>query len=976
MPVKTLAAFLFVTASSFGATLTIPVAGGPLSIDGAADELMWHNAKTLTLRPAGFGDPFPRGGETRIAVRGAYLCLSARLPEPGRVVARSAGRDAAWWNEDLVSWTFRIRPAGSRSRIVKLSVNPLGGFRVDYGGAEKPAASAKDILAAARIGPAGWTAEAAIGLGQLDRIGFLAIERVRVARPAAPELHWHWPAPNEPADYELPAAGPAAIDPPGFHPAESGASNRDPLRAGLQLPHRVWSDSERRTLGVEQMVENSLRRRMAEVAARERSEWEKVRTLADWERFRDRRLDALRASLGDFPERSPLRAVVTRRAGIGEGFVIENLVFESRPNLLVTANLYLPEKPARAPAIIMVHSHHAPKIQGELQDMGMTWSRAGAAVLVMDQIGAGERLQSQPWPRESYYSRYALNIQLDLAGESLMKWMVWDVMRAVDLLLERPYIDASRIVLIGAVAGGGDPAAVAAALDDRIAAVVPFNFGEAGPEEHYLEGPRGYDFQTAWPGWGSWEMTRNLRHSAAREFFPWFLCASVAPRGFLYSFEIAWPHGVEQQPAWARYQRVFGLYGKPDRLEQVDGFGPFPGPGECTNVGAYLRKKIYPILNRWLNIPIPPAEYSNPRPERDLMCLTPPVAAERRPRTASEIALATARDRLVAARSKLSLLAAGERLDRLRASLKNRLGDIEPGGQPSARLAWSRSLPDFTVDAFTLASEPGIHLPLLLLRPAAAGASGRLPVVLALAQGGKERFLAARSAELSELLKAGSAVCLLDVRGTGETSAEAARGPGAMSLAATEQMLENTMLGAQLKDARAALRFLQTLGHIDPNRMAVWGDSFAQTNPRESLIDQSLLQRPGPRAIHQAEPLGPVLALLAALYDDRVRAVATRRGLVSYVSVLEDRFCYVPLDAVVPGILEVADIPDIVASLAPRGVLLEGLADGRNRALEEPEWRSRLQPALSAYGGIPSRLLVRTEPSGAQLARWLVEQFR
>ena len=106
---------------------------------------------------------------------------------------------------------------------------------------------------------------------------------------------------------------------------------------------------------------------------------------------------------------------------------MENLVFESRPGLVVAANLYLPSsRKAPVPAIVVVHSHHAPKTHWELQDLGMTWARAGPRFLIMDQLGAGERLQSQPWPRESYYSRNALGMQLYLAGESLMKWMVWD----------------------------------------------------------------------------------------------------------------------------------------------------------------------------------------------------------------------------------------------------------------------------------------------------------------------------------------------------------------------------------------------------------------------------------------------------------------------------------------------------------------------------------------------------------------------
>src|SRR5581483_9503599 len=136
----------------------------------------------------------------------------------------------------------------------------------------------------------------------------------------------------------------------------------------------------------------------------------------------------------------------------------------------VTANLYLPAeaKPAM-PGIVIVHSLHAPKTQFENQDMGIMWARGGAAVLVMDQPGYGDRLEAYPWAREFYHSRYVSGMQLYLVGESHIKWMVWDIMRGIDLLLDRKDIDPKRIVLLGAVAGGGDPAAVEAALDTRVA---------------------------------------------------------------------------------------------------------------------------------------------------------------------------------------------------------------------------------------------------------------------------------------------------------------------------------------------------------------------------------------------------------------------------------------------------------------------------------------------------------------------------
>src|SRR5262249_54571372 len=152
--------------------------------------------------------------------------------------------------------------------------------------------------------------------------------------------------------------------------------------------------------------------------------------------------------------------------------------------------------PRSMPGILLCHSHHNPKSQGELQDMGVLWARAGCLVLVMDQLGHGERRQhpfadarSYPRPfragRQDYYFRYNVGLQLHLAGDSLMGWMVWDLTRGVDLLLARPGIDPGRIILLGAVAGGGDPAAVTAALDPRITAVAPFNFGGPQPETTY-----------------------------------------------------------------------------------------------------------------------------------------------------------------------------------------------------------------------------------------------------------------------------------------------------------------------------------------------------------------------------------------------------------------------------------------------------------------------------------------------------------
>src|SRR6185295_311651 len=294
------------------------------------------------------------------------------------------------------------------------------------------------------------------------------------------------------------------------------------------------------------MIGRDARARIDEANRRESDAWSKIRTREEWEAYRDRRIGALRASLGATADVPRTLGVKVARKLDGDGFRIENLVYESRPELMVTANLYVPvpERPSM-PGIVIIHSHHNPKTQSELQDMGMTWARLGCYVLVMDQVGHGERRQhpfvdaaSYPGPfkvgRQDYFFRYVTAMQLYLVGESLIGWMAWDVSRGVDLLLARPGIDAKRIILLGSVAGGGDPAGVAAALDPRIKAVVPFNFGGPQPETKYPL-PENAEDAFNYAGGGSWESTRNLRSSAHDGFLPWVIVGSVAPRKIIHA---------------------------------------------------------------------------------------------------------------------------------------------------------------------------------------------------------------------------------------------------------------------------------------------------------------------------------------------------------------------------------------------------------------------------------------------------------
>src|SRR5262249_17898167 len=165
---------------------------------------------------------------------------------------------------------------------------------------------------------------------------------------------------------------------------------------------------------------------------------------------------------------------------------------------------------------------------------------------------------------------------------------------------------------------------------------------------------------------------------------------------------------------------------------------------------------------------------------------------------------------------------------------------------------------------------------------------------------------------------------------------------------------------------------------LDSQRIGVWGDSFVSANPLHLSLDELPQWQVGPDIERQAEPLGGLLAVLSGLYEDRVRAVAVQNGLVSYLSIFDDRFVYVPQDIIVPGILEVGDLPDVTAALAPRPLLLEGLVDGRNRSVPEAALQQQLEPLFAAYkkASVAAPVIrLRQSDKSLALTEWFLEHL-
>jgi dienelactone hydrolase len=691
------------------------------------------------------------------------------------------------------------------------------------------------------------------------------------------------------------------------------------------------------------MVGRSLREQIAAANRASSAAWSKIESREDWERFRLEKLAALRTALGPFPKRSAKPRTLVTRTVQGDGFQILNLIYESRPGLVVTANLYAPD-PLRdsMPGILLSHSHHNPKHEGELQDMGMTWARAGCYVLVPDHLGHGERRQhpfvtaadykgSFQVGRQDYYFRYDTSLQLYLVGETLMGWLAHDLMTGVDQLLAQPGIDAKRIILLGSVAGGGDPAAVTAALDERIACVVPFNFGGPQPESKY---PLPEDAETSfnYAGGGSWESTRNLYRSAADGFLPWVIVGSIAPRHLIHAHEFSWDR--EHDPVWKRYGKIWELYGASDRLAFAHGHGTLMGQNpmgsHCNNIGAVQRRQIHEAFRTWFHIDVKPeGEFSARRTREELTCLTDDARQQFQPQALHEILASLADERLASARKRRVALNADQLRKQVREDWTRLLGNIAP--PPTA----VRSFPEEQVGGLTIRREilniePGIQVPLMVISENGAVNEAR-PLVVRVAADGIAGMLKRCGAEIAASVGNGNVVALVEVRGTGESCPGAEHGQQAAITAnsATALMLGQPLLAGQLRDLRAAWRHLVADKRVDRTKMTVIGESPAPPLPQSAAFSypRRIDRRPA-----ECLPQGALLALLLALFEDDIASVETSGCLVSFRSVLDSSFVQVPHESIVPGILLITDLSDLAAVLAPRSVVFRDRVDGQGRA--------------------------------------------
>jgi cephalosporin-C deacetylase-like acetyl esterase len=587
--------------------------------------------------------------------------------------------------------------------------------------------------------------------------------------------------------------------------------------------------------------------------------------------------------IGGLPAaRTPLQARVTGRRQ-GEGFTVENVLYESVPGFPVTANLYLPAAGAgRRPAILASMGHY--DLGKAAERWGPDLARQGFVVLAYDPMGQGERLQH--YDAELRASRVGgateehgqAGARAELAGESLARYFVWDAMRGLDYLASRADVDPDRLGAAGC-SGGGTVTTYLAALDDRVkaAAVACYLTSWAA----LVDGPGAQDAEQSVAGF----LSSGLDMAD--------YVALIAPRPVLIvSTEDDFFPVAGAGTVFDEGRRLYALAGVPDRIS----WSRSPGGHGVTPRG---REDVARFFSRWLGgdalaaTDLPDARLA---PADLAVTATGQVATALAARTVADLIA----DHAPVPAPGVSLPAAVQELT-----------GVPPGpsgGAPAVTVHRSVPRPGYRLDVVSFPVEEGIVLWGLLAVPEGPG---RHPALLMADPRLRSATADAPGADLDESARAGHVVLAVELRGAA-TLADPAGRPSLLGPLAAAQRLAavvgRSLAGMRTLDVRRALDVLFAREDVDPARIDAMG---------RGTFGLPLLQ--------------------AAVLDARIARVALEATPVSYRAVLDHSLHRDLPEILLPGVLGRYDIGDLIRALAPRPVVIADPVDAVGQSMTASE---------------------------------------
>lgn len=585
-------------------------------------------------------------------------------------------------------------------------------------------------------------------------------------------------------------------------------------------------------------------------------------TVADIRRHQEQLRADFQERLGPFPPRTALNGRTVGRVP-GDGFRIERVVFESRPQFFVTANFYVPAGPPPFPAVLFPCGHSEQgKAEPAYQRACAALARSGVAVLCYDPIGQGERKQLlDANPRFRATSEHMLcGVAPILLGENLATYRIWDGIRGIDYLASRPEVDARRLGCAGN-SGGGLMTSYLMALDDRIQVAVPSCFITTTRRKNRSPGP-GDAEQNVFG-----QLAIGLDHADflnMRAPRPALVCA--ATQDFV-PIEGSWE-------AFREAKRVYTRFGAGQRLGLAEADAKH-------GLSDHLRDAMVRFLHRWLPSDAEQAELRAVEPfDATALQCTPSGQVLDIPGARSifdinrERAKQLGQQRAVQRHSPEDLRVVVRRM----AGVRRRAQDVAPPS--TARGSIVRQ--NLEIEKFVLDVD-GMAIPLLLCEGASAEGT---PILLVHSSG--KAALAASVGLLERLASEGRTVAAVDLRGYGETQMRAWRysamadqiGSNAAEFFVA-YMLGESLVGQRADDLLAAAAWLR--------------DRYQ-----------------APAVELQAEGAASIPALhAAALEPSQFAAVQLSGGIASWEQVIDATVTKGQLENVVHGALRHYDLPDL-----------------------------------------------------------------
>lgn len=626
------------------------------------------------------------------------------------------------------------------------------------------------------------------------------------------------------------------------------------------------------------------------LAAREKREAALARIVSPRD-VRDRQAWAKRTLLsliGELPEKTDLNA---RVVGSFErpGYRLERIVYESRPKLYVSANLYIPtsNRPPFPGVLFQLGHSGNGKAYAPYQRACQGLARLGFLVLAFDPIGQGERINypdatgvRSRLPGGSDEEHTLPGKQMLLTGTTCSQFQLWDAIRSLDYLAAHPLVDALKLASTGQ-SGGATLTMLLVAVDERLKAAAVFS----GITENLA-------CKNFLPPGSTDDAEQNFIGAGPLGFDRWDLLYPFAPKPMLISISDKDSFGTYSPnyvaDSWEEYQklaRIYRLMGAPQLLSWAD--TPLPHALSYDS-----RLKMYSWFLRHLKgVSEPIRQEPQVAPERDADLWVSETGNVVRS-FGGETPFSLARKR---ASSRIPV-----------PNIPQLLGLERP--RPQSRAALLRTTPSergITIETLDIPSVAGVHLPAWLFRPKQE-VSGK-PVLLILHPAGRNSVWA-EDGLCQELAQSGLTVCAADVRGIGDLSPEISPGaPGFARSHGSEEhyawaslILGRPLLGQRVTDIHALTQALRAGLGLEGREIAM--AAFGEMT---------------------------VPALFAAALVPEVRRLYLAGGLSSYRSILETEQHSHTFADFVPNILAYTDLPEVVVQLAPRRVVIAGAVDAR-----------------------------------------------